>query len=250
MVKSFKEERDVLLRYLASEMPAGRDIAVVDVGWHGTLQNSLFGLLDKHVQFDGNLFGLYFGTFEQAFEPTDRQNHRGYLFDRGHPAKLVLDCLKGIEVIELLFSSPERGVVRISEHDGRFEPVLAHAPEEERRLEVAARLQEGLFAWLDDVTDVGLGANPVPIAPYVSASLLRLLLRPTTHEAEIIGQVPHSEGFFAGHYRPIVPKVPWAIRPVALKRRHRQAFWQEGFRARLSHPQRLSLEVMHTLTGR
>ncbi|NEO50149.1 MAG: hypothetical protein F6K55_41125 [Moorea sp. SIO4A3] len=103
IIKLAKTERINLLKYLYYiGLLSQNKIALVDIGWKGTMQSSLYKLLKK----SGNIIeikGYYFGTIKEA-----AKNHKqgmdmsSYLIDLGKPKyynNLVKLCLPFLEFI-------------------------------------------------------------------------------------------------------------------------------------------------------
>ena len=131
-------ERQVLLDYL-SEMGffTDEDIVLTDVGWGGTIQNGLVTVLELGGHPQHRIHGFYLGVNANV---AHQEHKTGFLFD-GDQSEFA-DYLN---LIELLTSSPQDGVIRIEHTDAGFVPVTARAGvEEAQRQIVAAEIQKGI----------------------------------------------------------------------------------------------------------
>jgi len=233
-------ERATLLRYLAQEGVLGRRrVAVVDLGWHGTLQESLAATL-RQAGHDISVYGYYLGTFEAARGREDRGHPmRAYLFKHGRPVELAHAVTACVEIYELLHSAPHGTVVCFEERsDGRVEPLLAPHEAPPAQLAAAMRAQESSLAAVVELAAVRARLPGLRIAPEDAvADLRRVLTRPTIEEARHLGDVVHADGFGDLRLtRPLAqpPSLPSIVRaPRAAWDGYFQSFWKEGYVTRL-----------------
>jgi HAD superfamily hydrolase (TIGR01549 family) len=234
------EERAMLLRYLAQEGVLGRRrVAVVDLGWHGTLQESLASTL-RMTGHDISVYGYYLGTFEGARGREDRGHPmRAYLFKHGRPVELAHAVTACVEIYELLHAAPHGTVVRFEERDGRVVPVLAPHEAPAAQLAVAMRAQEAALAGVVELAALRARIpSPLRITPDDAvADLRRVLTRPTIEEARHLGNIVHADGFGDLHLtRPLAR--PPSLTSIILAPRaawdgYFQSFWKEGYVTRL-----------------
>lgn len=132
-------ERGMLFDYL-SEMNYfdQDDIVIVDVGWGGSIQNSLVKLLELWNYPAKRLHGIYLGVNDGV---AYKQNKTGFLFE-GNQAQFF----EYFNLIELITSSPKNGIVRIDRVDGNFVPVTGTISEHEKKRQlVSAEIQKGIL---------------------------------------------------------------------------------------------------------
>ncbi len=132
-------ERGMLFDYL-SEMNCfdQNDIVIVDVGWGGSIQNSLVKLLELWNYPKKRLHGIYLGVNDGV---AYKQNKTGFLFE-GNQAQFF----EYFNLIELITSSPQNGIVRIDRVDGNFVPVTGTISEHEKKRQlVSAEIQKGIL---------------------------------------------------------------------------------------------------------
>jgi HAD superfamily hydrolase (TIGR01549 family) len=233
------DERVMLMRYLGQEGVLNRArIAVVDLGWHGTLQESLASTL-RTAGYDISVYGYYLGTFEGARGREDRGHPmRAYLFKHGRPVELAHAITACVEIYEMLHTAPHGTVVRFEERAGRVVPVLAPHEAPPSQLAHAMRAQEAALAGVAELQALRARLPSLRIAPEDAiADLRRVLTRPTLEEARHLGDVVHADGF-----GDLLLTRPLARPPSlsALARAPRsawdgyfQSFWKEGYVTRL-----------------
>lgn len=152
-------ERDMLFDYFSEVGFFDQDdIVVIDVGWNGSIQNSLVKLLEHWNYPEKRIHGIYLGVNHGA---AYGQNKTGFLFE-GDQTQFS-DYLN---LIELITSSPQNGIIRIDRIDGNFVPVTGETNEyEKKRQLVSAEIQKGILDFahlikkrhLDDIDFIHAG---------------------------------------------------------------------------------------------
>jgi predicted HAD superfamily hydrolase len=226
-----RSEREVLLDYLRQEgLTDLRKAAIVDLGWHGTLQRSLAALLGPSVQ----LTGLYLGTFEKARAPG--HSIEGWLCNFAEPRHRYQAIRACCEIWEFLHVAPHGSVVGFARGPRGIEPLFARDETPDAQRADAARLQSAGLDFVDDMLSV-LGDRELPIGPDTAAAgLMRIVTAPTREEAARFGDLIHGEGF--GDVitpRALVARPSWKARlglPGALRHEYHSAYWKAGYDAR------------------
>ena len=216
----------------------GQRVAVVDLGWHGSLQNSLHNLVGQMGATD-DCTGYYMGTFPASRRYRDRGLElHGYLCEEGEPAALLAAIKASVEVFEWIFSAPHGSVCQFTSVQGEVSPVFADFDFESGRWQSAQAMQAGALRFIDDYLDTWRG-QPMPHIPPEAAvvALHRALDHPTLAEAIALGDLQHAEGFGRVAVPRFIAKPPGSIfNPFhypALVRGYRSAFWRVGYKRRL-----------------
>ena len=215
-------------------------IGLVDIGWHGSLQESFTALM-AHEGHRSRVEGFYVGTYRTAKKQAPGEvRHHAYLFKGGEPQKLLRVVRASVEIFEWFFCAPHGSVLGFAHAEGGgMKPLLDESDLEAHRQSTAASVQEGALQFLDDALGVFPdGAPPPGVPPELSITLMEALLRrPTPEEARFLGDLPHLEGFGSTSGVRYVAKPlggllePWAWR--GLLSGYRQAFWRSGYLKRL-----------------
>jgi FMN phosphatase YigB (HAD superfamily) len=187
-----RSRREELLAYLGQEgVLAGAPFGIVDLGWHGSLQQSLEQLLRPAGVPPPT--GFYFGLSERA---AGRRLERAaaFFYDERNRAG-VLQRDYWVEPMLEVFCAADHGLtLRFERRDGALAPVLK-APRNERVLAWGLPLvQESIL----DFVRLALANTRVPIEPErlrpaVDALLGEFWNRPTRDEAEAWGSYPYSD---------------------------------------------------------
>lgn len=234
-----REEFKTLSRYFSNKgLLDGDEVAIVDLGWHGSLQHSLDKLLGN-MGATTSITGYYMGTFVAARRYIDRGHElHGYLCEEGRPAALHAAIKVCVEIFEWIFSAPHGSVCNFQMIDNDIQPVFAEFGFEEQRWNHAAAMQAGALQFIDDYVDVLRGQSLPTVSPQAAVQMLyAALVRPTRLEARQLGDLQHAEGFG----RVAVPR--YIARPDGflwnpltyprLLRGYHDAFWRIGYLKRL-----------------
>lgn len=218
-----EEERTNYLAYLESVgFRASREVAVVDIGYAGTMQESLFKLLDE----GGPIGGLYLMTFRQALKRIVERGMeaRGYLGDFLDRADSFHPFCRHVPLYETFFGSSDTSLVRVDRKaDGSLEPVfMPHEPGEEKRIALVDRVHEGALAFVEDFANAwGPELARVDIEPNKSLrTLASFFAAPDAVDARLLQGIPFEDAFSAAGVRYIIPE------DARLK--HDRAIWEAG----------------------
>ncbi len=152
IISELSDSRILLEKYLNQFVDKNDSVALVDIGWKGSMQNTLQALWQA-TEGPQDVIGLYFGT-------TQKENKRGFLFEAEEGRAQDTLCFSGL--IEIL-TTPCMGSVTGYRLDGNAAvPVLAE-PEftKESSIHIGA-VQQGIFEYIRrasyfiDYIDVGL----------------------------------------------------------------------------------------------
>ena len=178
-------ERTVLYDYLSNKGFFEQDtIVVVDVGWGGSIQNSLIKLIDIWGFKNKNIYGMYLGVNDNVLH---KDKKKGYLFNGD--TSLFSDFL---ELIELITSSPLDPVYRIEYADGEYRPVSGRIKVYERiRQDVAKEIQQGIFDFARIIKEREIDLSFVRPDDY-SFLFEALKMYPSVEDLRRLGQIRHA----------------------------------------------------------
>ena len=231
IVEQSQEERNLLVGYLkqAGMADAGSHIAVVDVGWNGTIQKAL-AMLFKAENFPVRMTGYYIGTFP-GFEDSRQPDlsARSYLVHLGKPKTISRVLNQGFIVVETLCTSPEGSLFSFRREGAGIAPIFDPAETYEQKRENLNALHNGTAAFAGDfksqIDRHGWCSVPPEIA---MENLVRLITRPTTEEAVRLGQLIHCENLGTRRGRPVAMFRPESIEPNELWEDYCNAYWKQG----------------------
>jgi hypothetical protein len=235
LLERAKSELDALRQYFGEAgLLDGGHVAIVDLGWHGTLQNAMDRLI-KRMGATTTLTGYYMGTFPPAKRYAERgQVMRGYLCEEGNPVARYQAIRTSVELFEWVFSAPHGSVCNFRTGGARVEPVFADFTFESERWAAASAMQAGALRFIDDYTGLWRDQT-LPVVPPDEAvrNFRAALARPTPEEAMRLGSLQHAEGFgrvAVPRYIGTPPGSLWnPFSYPALVRGYRSTFWRPGY---------------------
>ncbi len=183
----------------------GEAVALVDIGWNGTIQRFLrdaFGARDDFPR----LLGYYFTFVGEIHETKGEDYIEGLLHDASHDPKAWKVAGEFEELFEQGARALEATTLGYTEKNGRIEPLLKSDSDIDRKQELAsnpkiAALHRGVLSlqvdFLDAQTLTGLGFDD--LKPYARALIERLVIYPTRDEIKQITRLAHSEDFGHDH---------------------------------------------------
>lgn len=151
MIHNSRKEFDLLIRYLKQQGFSG-EIAVVDIGWYGSLQYFLQKILEGS-DIKVNMHGYYIGLTKEARKGIDA---KGYVEDLGSPTHSC-DSWRGFSgLIEYLFLAQEGSTkTYCNTLDNKVVPILyeyEYGDENKKEVEAiyANEIQQGAISFIED----------------------------------------------------------------------------------------------------
>jgi hypothetical protein len=221
------KERLVLEAYIKSQL-LDSNVAVVDIGWHGSMQNALHKIIAAgNIQtISGYYLGLHSNTQTEPETPKF-----AFINEKGKGYWLYHKSLRrSIELIEALFSQPKGTIIGLSQIDNKtFEPIRCANAQTKAEKSLILKLQKTMFSAL---------SSDVKTKKQSFAQFQRLMSKPTHDESMLLGDIIHYEGFGdIGYYAPIAKPGHehsyYYSHPLQLMLEWHRAYWPRGFRARL-----------------
>ncbi|QCR36642.1 HAD-IA family hydrolase [Nissabacter sp. SGAir0207] len=202
------EERAHYLDYLQqSGIYGATKNAIVDIGYAGTMQESLHQLSGGEKE----IGGYYLMTFRQALKRVAQRNLpiRGYLaefidrHDTYHP------FCRHVPLYETLFSSEDTSFVCMTKdwQQNLYPVFMARSPIEERREEVVRNVQQGAIAFITEVVGIlGQRFYALDIEPNKTLRLLdNYFNNPHPRDAAILSGVMFEDAYGGTAYKTILP---------------------------------------------
>lgn len=190
-----KSEKRHLERYLNSINFFEKNTkAVVDIGWNGSMQFALNNL--DHLQ-QGELWGLYFGTFASKY--GHQLNMKSFILEKGAPLKHFELIMKCVEFFEFLFSAPSPSVLSVQEVNGSFKFVFAADDNDLYKIEAMTETHRGAIQYIKDNRKKYLDASKYNFyIDDIYDIIYKLLYTPTKEDVTNFGPLRHAEGFGEG----------------------------------------------------
>ena len=202
-----RKHRDLLQRYLTQiGFFAHKRVAMVDIGWNGTVQKFLKQAFGERADFP-ILHGYYFAFVPKLYNDFGENNFcEGIVHDsrRGNACERIPAEFE--EIFEQGARSWEATTIGYRDCDGRIEPVLKPDSAPDRQAELrcnasVARMQEGILCHWEHFQAVQqlTGYSSQQLLQYVHGVLERAVVYPTTEETRELTRLVHTEDFGHDH---------------------------------------------------
>ena len=230
VVAQARAERTLLFNYLLQEGVAdpGR-VALVDLGWHGSIQKAISALWRERKLTD-EVRGYYLGTSASFHEGQEEEaTGLGYLFHLGKPRGLTKVLTEGREVLETLCSSNLGSLLYFRANGGLTEPVFDETETDSAKIQCIQELHEGAAAFAEDfrVHRVRHGWKNFPVDVAVE-NLVRLITHPSSDDARQLGGFVHGENLGTQRAWPLAAFRPESSEPEDLWTDYQNAYWKQG----------------------
>lgn len=233
LLQRSQTERALLMRYLTEHgvFAPGR-IAVVDIGWNGTIQKAVDAVTTLETQ-PLDLIGYYLGTLSPITQDLGKTTAKGYLFDEGGPADRANTVLQLRQLVEFICTTT-RGSLRGFRVDGvRVVPVHASVDHPESQRVHIAQLREGALAYARGLAQEQqvFGAQSISAAAAIR-QLARTILYPAAEDAREIGDIHHGDGLGSDRLRALAAFSDEPFTRASLMRDYHTTYWRQGLLAR------------------
>ncbi|MGL5102319.1 MAG: HAD family hydrolase [Plesiomonas sp.] len=205
-----ERERNNYLQYLDEEaLLDNGNIAVVDIGYAGTMQESLYELTERQKE----IHGYYLMTFRQAIQRIEKNglSAKGYLanfvdrHDTYHP------FCKFVPLYETLFSNTETSFIKMEKDwNDVLRPIhMDRFPQEGVREDVVTRIHAGALQFIDTCsTVIGSWIHKLDIEPNKSMRVLdKYFSNPHPVDAKIMCGVVFEDAYGGAGLKTILPKI-------------------------------------------
>jgi hypothetical protein len=241
LLRSASRERKSYSSYLESEGITLRSrLAIVDIGWHGSLQIALANILrarGKHIESDG----YYCGVFPDAIVRQSKQDRfHGFLLQGEEPSGRFRELQPFVELIEFLFSSPDKSLINFEESESGIQvPVFGTESPSSYQLKALQTMHEECLK---------LAASESSSTPEPYHDLMRLGLFPSREEAALLAPLEAARGFgdvrFLQSFACTRSRIGNLLRWSRFYKDFKNSLWRPGYWACLSTTERRLLKIL------
>jgi predicted HAD superfamily hydrolase len=236
LLRESARRRPLAQRYLEGFVGDAQRIMLVDIGWVGNMQASFMRLLGPGHP-NRSVRGCYMGLHVTSHE-NDMLGHTmdGWLTHYGSPSEFENNVwlAGGVELLEFATCAPHGTTLGYQESPtGEVVPILEANTADHAVRELAARVQSGADAFLQEFL---ASYKDIPAVALASRSwaneFYRLVTDPTLEEAELLGDLTHSDSLGDTTLRlPLAPKIGRG-HPIKSIQASEQSYWKAGFSVR------------------
>ena len=231
-------ERENLLTYLDQiGFMDTKKVAIVDIGWQGTIQNSLNKLmLLENNEID--IHGYYLGTFQTAMKFAEKGfPMSGYMCNFSEPKNNFQVLSEGVHMLEFIFSAPHGSVIKFDKKNDDIVAIFEPNDFSNDKLNTINEFQKGAMDFISDFMAIERDYKKINIAPETAIKpISRLLKTPTYSESVNFGNLKHSEYVGANSHESYFAKtsdpLKMFLNPIKFKQAYSKSLWKAGFRKR------------------
>ena len=190
MISNASKENVTCKEYLAPKFK-DKKVAVVDLGWYGTIQKSLVSLF-KEWTINTEVLGLYLG---KVYKHSDngKLNAKGFIFDiQGNNNLYNQEFVFAYSgLIEVFFSAFHGTTIKYEKVNQEIKPILGYF--EDTHLDAIKQMQEGAIKFVEDIKKYIVDYNLV-FSPYESFNAAnKMLTNPTSKEVKLFDKLSYFE---------------------------------------------------------
>ena len=252
---AISRERELIFRYFDEVNIEQPGTSVVDLGWNGTVCESVQELI-RFRRPGFNLKARFFGSVRKASHfAGDGGQIESYFLHLGKPERrehLINEC---VELIELLFCAPHGTIIGLKQ-GGQIEPIYGTCEFSPKQRDQLTWLHAGGHEFVREAAgllgppETGRADNAG--ADFIEAHLEQIMRRPTRIEAEALGSMPHRHTYGdqgglrklaevpQNHANRVAPLFPLAMA-------FGESYWKWGFLAQLTPARAFFVRGLHFL---
>lgn len=214
-------ERRNILQYSVKEDFSGK-VAIVDIGWNGTMQMSLHELFEEN-----QIFGYYVALNPNGIYKTEKNNERykGFICDHNHNYGDYKKLHNFIDIFEFLFLAQHGSVKRFGNEVVEF---YKYEYENCVEKEIVSQIQNGALCYLENVIrDLNYNYNSINDKKNIN-KLFKFFLHPTLNDSKNFGNIKFLNDEFKYIAKP--NKIKYYIsNKQDLKNDYINSGWRIGF---------------------
>ena len=211
---SFSEFKS-LIRYFKKMNFEGK-VAVVDIGWHGTMQKAICEVI-KNAEVNGYYMGVV------PYKKNETINQNGFLFDKGYNEEIYEKFKNFTGIFEFMFLATEGSTKRYLDNKKGYE-LYKYEYENMDELIVAKEIQNGAIKYIKE--------SDKKYNKYSYKNILKVLLSPSLKDAKLFGNIEFQDE--SKEYLAKPQKLyKYILNPRKFVKDYKNANWRIGFLKRL-----------------
>lgn len=204
--KNRQHHKNCLHQYLAQlGFWQKKRVALVDVGWQGTVQDALTCAFENHAQWP-RLFGFYLAFLAQPHlvRQTPLSSYEGLIYQAGKQPLGYSPLKHFLILFEMAARAPHGTAIGLKRDtvSGRIVPLLKNGAQSGRQQELRddpliLSLQQGILDYVEAYQEMLPYQEQPPgfYTTFVMSQLDRFLRFPTKLEAQVLADIFHAEDF-------------------------------------------------------
>jgi predicted HAD superfamily hydrolase len=224
-----RAERESLLAYLKKKGVASHaKVALVDLGWAGTIHQCLHVLL-KSVASPTHLTGYYMATFAAADHAITDVSVASYLAHKGQPAAVCAQIRSFLNLFETVYTSAEGSLLYFEGTSRKnVEAVRQASDKSADQTRNLHKMHQGALAFAEDFRHRNPDWKSSPLPPELaSEGVFRVINQPTIEEAQFLGGLVHCDNFGSSSTH-VSASLNAISDPTQLVESFKKVHWKQG----------------------
>lgn len=231
-----RKQRESLLEYLKNENAYGADTAYVDIGWNGSIQDTIYYILEKE-NIKTELNGYYFGVSNFTSLHSNKNKKIGYAFNPYSPNNFNHEVLRLLEI----FCHTNQPVVRgYCNNQAVFDTIYV-----EENQKFVNDMQAGIL-YASSFYAKNYGIKDMILDNKGILKYLHLLNSPNKKMAETVGEYTHIVGTLDYLKFKTAPQDS-LLYAIIRKYNKSQIMWTAGYMQRLSKSSKIAVVLKNSI---
>lgn len=184
--KSANKQYELFQNYI-KQLECNGNIAIVDIGWHNSIQKNLINTIDSQNKV--TIHGLYLGVYDNAKIIEKPHSSNGFLYSYGDDIDRQIKTFSFVSLLESMFLSQEGTTISYQQRGKKTIPILAEYEykNEKDMLNTIKDFQNGGLTFIKDYKKAK--RNDVLSADICSANILKFGCNPTNHDLALFEKI-------------------------------------------------------------
>lgn len=224
-----KKEREILLAYLKKHNLDNKNIAIVDIGWNGTLQNSLNKICEKEGM-NVKFFGYYLGITEQTkYYKSTNNTYNGFLFeDRLNVNFKYVSSFNAM--FEEFFIANHGSIIKLKKKNEDIIPVCDDFEYSNQEYINLKLIQDGGVDYCKQMYALDKKYGFLETSPDNAIfKIAKVFTSPSFKDIENLGSIKHYDYDVKFNCKPNYNLIKYAVKPKLFIKEYKDAKWKIGF---------------------
>lgn len=196
IINNAEIEREKMKKYIQQLQLENKKIALIDIGWRGSMQYSLQEIL-KNLKIEIDITGLYLGLSRASkkFRDNNEMKAESYLFDYNKNNDLEFAVFSFIGLLETFFVAPH-GTTLGYTHDKKYKiitPLLDELEYDEENFEIIQQVQKGALDFIKEFSEYNSCLNLKINERVAFNNIMNLGTNPSKRELDMFSNISFSD---------------------------------------------------------
>ena len=179
--KNSKEQKNLLKKYLHQNNFNG-NVALVDIGWNGTIQYYLNNLISKDTILNGYYYGI---NKDKKYSKYTNIKRIGYSFSNDVFSENQIYTYLGIGLFELMFLSDEPSTIGYKQINQKVECIKSEELYSEETKKCIKHIQNGAKAFIDNIHENNISRDITINSEAWNENFKNIIIHPTLKNIKI-----------------------------------------------------------------